>query len=263
MPPLWIYIGIIILVPLAILHVALRKRKNEWLIERKQQLINESEGKIRFFNRKAVKIIDTVLSLIVVGFIVAFVAVGAWSIYEIVSMPKRQRQNVNEQMSGFRFECEEYFLTDDSEADEIPENSQNEEEFVLKGKPIFITYNKFDSFFVRYDGIETEISDSFMKETSQVYGDIHRIWDEWDKKNGFEITKKKSETVRVFVYDDELFIITDGWVNGIWDSIGRAIPVLLFKYDIQKNRLYYCDYDYVYDIRYIKITNTFRRDKIL
>lgn len=112
----------------------------------------------------------------------------------------------------------------------------------INGEPINITRKDGEEYDVQFKDEVLTINDKFMKLNSSVYVEIHSIWLNYYSKTTKD-TNESSRIYGVFVYDDHLFIITNGLINSLsyYDSAWKY-PITLYSYDFESKRVLYAGY---------------------
>lgn len=110
-------------------------------------------------------------------------------------------------------------------------------ETTFQDKPINIERGGF-GYIIHFDGKEYKIDDAYMREKSEVYKKIHRIWYERGTLN----QEGTSEILSVCVYDNKLFIVTNGIGDNIIARPDLSYPVTLYYFDIETETVLYADY---------------------
>ena len=74
---------------------------------------------------------------------------------------------------------------------------------------------------------------------SRLYNDINKIWEGKLAEGG---TQETSEIEHVVVFDDKIFIITEGLKVHLAGSVKGETPYVLYYYDIDLGMVYYCGF---------------------
>lgn len=101
------------------------------------------------------------------------------------------------------------------------------------------------------------LNDEYMREKSPTYVQIHDIWRNWDKRPYPDSGPCESEVYRLFVYDNHLFVATNG-LKSTWTikvNVFGLMPVTLYMFDIETEKFYYAGYisDYTNPNPYLTI----------
>ena len=112
----------------------------------------------------------------------------------------------------------------------------------INGEPIHITKKGGEEYIIQFKDELITINDEFMRVNSSVYVEIHSIWLNYYSKTTKD-TNESSRIYGVFVYDDHLFIITNGLINSLsyYDSAWKY-PITLYSYDFESKRVLYAGY---------------------
>ena len=111
----------------------------------------------------------------------------------------------------------------------------------INGEPILITKSGGEDYVIQYKNKTITINDEFMRLNSEVYVEIHSIWINYYSQTTSQYAR--SRIYSVFVYDNNLFIIT----NGLFDSlsgynVAGKYPITLYLYDFDSSNILYVDY---------------------
>lgn len=101
-----------------------------------------------------------------------------------------------------------------------------------------------ESWSITFDGKEIVVNDEFMREKSDVYVRIHDIWCNSEKYSEYCKSAGKSKIYNVRVFDDKLFILTNG-LKYRWSSKFNVIgfyPITLYVLDLKTEKVYYAGY---------------------
>lgn len=155
-------------------------------------------------------------------------------------------------MDKFTTECEEYSLFVSDVEINLPEYAyegthyEESGDLNFKGETLSVNYNEDDrDYKIKYAGIERTISDSYMKLKSDTYRNIHRLWNDYNNSKKIEQEPSESRIVGIRIYDDNLFVLTNGIKDvSLVKSIMGYIPFLLFKYDFLTEEFSYCGYHF-------------------
>ena len=110
-------------------------------------------------------------------------------------------------------------------------------EYTYQGEELIISYGAF--FKINLKNYETIIDVAFMEERSSVYNDINKIWEgKLEEGRAQEI----SAIEHVVVFDDKIFIITEGLKVHLAGSVKGETPYVLYYYDIDVDKVYYCGF---------------------
>ena len=110
-------------------------------------------------------------------------------------------------------------------------------EYTYQGEELIISYGAF--FKINLKNYETIIDVAFMEERSSVYNDINKIWEgKLEKGRAQEI----SAIEHVVVFDDKIFIITEGLKVHLAGSVKGETPYVLYYYDIDADMVDYCGF---------------------
>lgn len=122
-------------------------------------------------------------------------------------------------------------------ADSLDSIDMYQGETTFQDKSINIERGGF-GYIIHFDGKEYKIDDAYMREKSEVYKKIHRIWYERGTLN----QEGTSKIFSVCVYDNKLFIVTNGIGNNIIARPDLSYPVTLYYFDIETETVLYADY---------------------
>ena len=112
----------------------------------------------------------------------------------------------------------------------------------INGEPIHITKKGGEEYIIQFKDELITINDEFLRVNSSVYVEIHSIWLNYNSKTTKD-TNESSRIYGVFVYDDNLFIITNGLRNSLskYDCAWKY-PITLYLYDFESKRVLYAGY---------------------
>ncbi len=114
-----------------------------------------------------------------------------------------------------------------------------------------------------YDDNRILICDEFMRQKSEVYVKIHDIWCNYGQiTNASNRKSGHSQIYSLYVFDDNLFIITNG-LQSTWTQKINVIgfyPITLYKYDLIEEKIYYAGYLSVYNNAQLYITIKHKED---
>lgn len=102
----------------------------------------------------------------------------------------------------------------------------------------------FSGYRVNYKDKTLYINDEFMRERSETYVKINRIWQTFKSGSNFE---GESRIMGVYPFDDLLFIVTDGIEDRVKAvNCDGCIPITLYVLDWDSEKVYYagCYQDY-------------------
>lgn len=114
--------------------------------------------------------------------------------------------------------------------------------YSINGESIEITRNGGEEYVILFKDEVLTINDEFMRINSRVYVEIHAIWLNYYSKSTQD-TNASSRIYGVFVYDDNLFIITNGLRNSLsqYDCAWKY-PITLYLYDFESESIFYAGY---------------------
>jgi len=130
-------------------------------------------------------------------------------------------------------------------------------EYTCQDEKLIVSYG--DSFKINFKNNETIIDVAFMEERSTVYNDINKIWEGKLEKGGAQET---SEIEHVVVFDNKIFIITEGLKVHLAGSVKGETPYVLYYYDIDADMVYYCGF-YSGELNEYECYDGFRPDQQL
>ena len=189
--------------------------------------------------KKGIQLLSTLLCLII-------------CLFSFAGCYKAELKFLIKNMDKFAKECEEYGLfVSDVEINSLEcayEGTHYKEsgDLNLKGETLSVKYNEDDKDYkIEYAGIERTLSDSYIKLKSDTYRNIHRLWNDYNNSKKIEQEPSESRIVGIRIYDDNLFVLTNGIENvSLVKKVRGYIPLLLFKYDILTEEFSYCGYHF-------------------
>ena len=145
---------------------------------------------------------------------------------------------LQEQMGKFLPEVDGYELVKSTREDSVV---GFEGSVFINGEPILITKSGGEDYVIQYKDKTITINDEFMRLNSRVYVEIHSIWINYYSQTTSQYAR--SRIYSVFVYDNNLFIIT----NGLFDTlsgynVAGKYPITLYLYDFVSSNILYVDY---------------------
>lgn len=155
-------------------------------------------------------------------------------------------------MDKFATECKEYslFVSDveinSSEYAYEGLHYRESGDLIFKDETLSVNYSDDDKDYkIKYEDVERTISDSYMKQKSDTYRDIHKLWNDYNNSKKIDEEPSESRIVGIRIYDNNLFILTNGIeYDSLVKRIKGYIPLLLFKYDILTEEFSYCGYHF-------------------
>lgn len=189
--------------------------------------------------KKGIQLLSTLLCLII-------------CLFSFAGCYKSELKFLIKNMDKFATECEEYSLFVSDVEINLPEYAyegthyEESGDLSFKGKPLSVNYNEDDKDYkIKYADIERTISDSYMKLKSDTYRNIHRLWNDYNNSKKIEREPSESRIVGLRIYDDNLFVLTNGIEDvSLVKTVRGYIPLLLFKYDIITEEFSYCGYHF-------------------
>ena len=148
------------------------------------------------------------------------------------------KEILQEQMEKILPEVDEYELVKSTREDSVV---GFEGSVFINGEPILITKSGGEDYVIQYKNKTITINDEFMRLNSEVYVEIHSIWINYYSQTTSQYAR--SRIYSVFVYDNNLFIIT----NGLFDSLSGynvegKYTITLYLYDFDSSNILYVDY---------------------
>ncbi len=146
---------------------------------------------------------------------------------------------LTKKMDEIPIECDGYEIVKTTAQDSI---IGFEGSYSINGESIEITGNGGEEYVVLFKDEVLIINDEFMRTNSRVYVEIHAIWLNYYSKSTQD-TNASSRIYGVFVYDDNLFIITNGLRNSLsqYDCAWKY-PITLYLYDFESESIFYAGY---------------------
>lgn len=152
---------------------------------------------------------------------------------------------LTEKMNEIPIECEGYELIVYDPLIETVYHFEGEVEF--NGSVMNIQYDykidgkTYSDYIVNYKNKTLYIDNNFMRERSETYVRIHRIWRTF--KEGNKIYEGISRIMAVYPFDGKLFIVTDGIIDRIRGlRVVSCIPITLYVLDWDSEKIYYAGY---------------------
>lgn len=112
----------------------------------------------------------------------------------------------------------------------------------------------FSGYRVNYKDKTLYINDEFMRERSETYVKINRIWRTFS--SDYINFDGNSEIMAVYPFDDLLFVVTNGVIGGIdRTQVIVTIPITLYILNWESEKVYYAGYfqDYSEPDRFLSI----------
>ena len=125
-----------------------------------------------------------------------------------------------EKMSEIPIEYEGYYL----ETNNSDPTLEFEGEYNLNKSKLIVEYKGDMGFVIKYNENEILINSAFLQERSNIYNDINKIWEgKLEEGRAQEI----SAIEHVVVFDDKIFIITEGLKVHLAGSVKGETPYVL------------------------------------
>lgn len=125
----------------------------------------------------------------------------------------------------------------------------------INEEPIQISRNGGEEYVIQFRNKTIAINDDFMRENCRAYVEIHSIWINYYSKTT-QGTNESSRIYGVFVYDNNLFIITNGLRNSLsqYDCAWKY-PITLYLYNFESGNVLYAGYysDFRKDVTSLKV----------
>jgi len=155
---------------------------------------------------------------------------------------RKAEKHCNDYLAAIPVEFEGYKIlqwVDWENGDSYFDIPREGEKYTINEKEIIVEYDGI--FKIIYDEKETVIDKEFMANNSEAYNKINNVWKGYDKENpeGWDI---QNEVESVFVFDDNLFIITFCDDRSLIYKPERIIPKCLYRYDLETKTVQFCDF---------------------
>ena len=135
-----------------------------------------------------------------------------------------------EKMSEIQVEYDGYYFENVHGTEEAITKDTNE--YIFRDKTLLVEKNK-----IIYDDKEIIVDINFMEKRSQTFNYINHLWDE-KVENNIQETRISG----ISVFDNKIFIGTCGLKNQLSGSARGVTPFVLFYYDFDLDRIYYCGF---------------------
>ena len=185
------------------------------------------------------KILTRIMAFIVV-IAIAMVALGACNCNPF---DNGSTAFLTEKMNEIPIEYDGYELVYEQSSEDVWHFEGNVE---FNGSTMDIQYGyeidgkSFEDYLVNYKDKTLYINDEFMREKSETYVKISRIWQTFKSGSSFE---GKSRIMGVYPFDGLLFIVTDGIEERLMAiNCNDCIPITLYVLDWDSERVYYAGY---------------------
>ncbi len=172
------------------------------------------------------------ISFIIVFMIILFVFAGC-------RLDDGSTAYLTQKMNEIPIECDRYEIVKTTAQDSM---IGFEGSALINGESIEITRNGGEEYVIQFKDEAIIINDEFMRTNSCAYVEIHAIWLNYYSKSTQD-TNASSRIYGVFVYDDNLFIITNGLRNSFsqYDCAWKY-PITLYLYDFESDSIFYAGY---------------------
>lgn len=141
-----------------------------------------------------------------------------------------QHEFLYKKMSEIPVEYEGYYFENVYGTEEAI--TKNVNEYIFRDKTLLVEENK-----IIYNEKEIIVDINFMEERSQTFNYINHIWDEKLENN-----TQETFISGISVFDNKIFIGTCGLISQISASVEGETPFVLFYYDIDSDKIYYCGF---------------------
>ena len=135
-----------------------------------------------------------------------------------------------EKMSEIPVEYDGYYFVNVHDTEEAITKDTNE--YIFRDKPLLVEKNK-----IIYDDKEIIVDINFMEKRSQTFKYINHLWDE-KVENNIQETRISG----ISVFDNKIFIGTCGLKHRLSGNARGVTPFVLFYYDFDLDRIYYCGF---------------------
>ena len=136
-----------------------------------------------------------------------------------------------QKMSEIPIEYEGYYLENVYGTNEFVPPQDRDNEYIFRDKLLIVEEEK-----IIYDNKEIITDSNFMEERSQVFYYINHIWDEKVENN------KQTVYISATVFDNKIFILTNGLFLRFGATIRSMSPFVLYYYDIDADKVLYCGF---------------------
>lgn len=189
--------------------------------------------------------VTSILSLVLAWFLLSWLveyAIGVGCANYFKNQQDKERKWLDGYMSKIAVDITGYELCDPSDGGAVKvENVSGE--YTVQGVELTLFTTGRDYFEITFNDTTLVLDAEFINARTEVYSKINSMWSEYDKTEPPTCLMSRVEAVTV--YEDKLYIFTNGITANLWGGCRGQYPTVMYQYDILTDEFFYLGYYYL------------------